>query len=211
MPTVTMKPYGNFPLKLANKEIDLDSDTLKATLHSSSYTPNLDTHDYLNDLTDELSTAGGYTSGGVTLATAAISYVAANSWARVAATSTAYTLGQVVRPSSGNGFIYRAAVAGTSGGSAPTWPTVVGTTVTDGGVTWTCEGRGALVFDADDVSWSTFTAGPFRYIVIHDHSPASDATRPLIALGDFGSDQTGGGSTFTTSWDASGILVAFVR
>jgi hypothetical protein len=209
MAALTVSPYGNLALKLANKEIDLDSDTLKATLHTSSYTPNLDTHDYVDDLTNELSTASGYTVAGVTVA-GTISYVAANSWATTRANSTAYALGDVRRPATGNGFLYRAAVAGTSAGTIPTYPTVPGTTVADGGVTWTNIGHGALLFDIADPTWSTFSAGPFRYMVISDRTPGTAATQPLIALGDWGSDQTGGGGSFTVQIDPSGLLVIAV-
>lgn len=54
--------------------------------------------------------------------------------------STAYTLGQCVVPTAGleNGFRYECTTAGTSGGSAPTWPTVEGATVNDNTVVWTC-------------------------------------------------------------------------
>jgi hypothetical protein len=207
MATVTISPYGQLPLKLANKEADLDSDSLKATLHTSTYAPNLDTHAYVSDLTNELGTASGYTAGGVTVA-GTISYVAANSWATTRANTTAYVVGDVRRPATGNGFLYRAAVAGTSGGSIPTYPTVPGTTVADGGVTWTCVGHGALLFDIADPTWATFSAGPFRYLVISDRTPGTAATQPLIALGDFGSDQTGGGGSYTVVVDASGLLVA---
>jgi hypothetical protein len=207
MATVTISPYGQLPLKLANKEADLDSDSLKATLHTSTYAPNLDTHAYVSDLTNELGTASGYTAGGVTVA-GTISYVAANSWATTRANTTAYVVGDVRRPATGNGFLYRAAVAGTSGGSIPTYPTVPGTTVADGTVTWTCVGHGALLFDISDPTWATFSAGPFRYLVISDRTPGTAATQPLIALGDFGSDQTGGGGSYTVVVDASGLLVA---
>lgn len=53
-----------------------------------------------------------------------------------AAVTTAYTVGQCVKPATANGHWYVCAVAGTSGGTAPTWPTAAGATVTDGTVTW---------------------------------------------------------------------------
>jgi hypothetical protein len=57
------------------------------------------------------------------------------------ARNTAYTLGQLVTPLTPNGYAYEATAAGTTHASnEPTWPTVVGKTVTDGTVTWRCEG-----------------------------------------------------------------------
>src|SRR5215468_10475167 len=45
-------------------------------------------------------------------------------------------------------------------------------------------------YDAADPSW-TFTASKtFRYAAIVDRTPATDATRPVLALIDFGSDQS---------------------
>ena len=45
------------------------TDTIKCTLHTVTYSFAQDTDDFFNDATNELSTAGGYTAGGVTLGT----------------------------------------------------------------------------------------------------------------------------------------------
>ena len=70
---VTALLYGSFPAKLANKEIDWDSDTIKVALATSTYTPAQDTHDYFNDITNEV-TGTGYTAGGATLASKTVTY-----------------------------------------------------------------------------------------------------------------------------------------
>lgn len=51
-------------------------------------------------------------------------------------TSHAYSLGEIVRPTTNNSRTYRVTTAGTSGGSEPTWPTTAQGTVTSGGVTF---------------------------------------------------------------------------
>jgi hypothetical protein len=53
------------------------------------------------------------------------------------ASSTAYVLGDSAIPSPANGYRYEVTTAGTSGGSAPTWNTSLGSTTTDGTVVWT--------------------------------------------------------------------------
>lgn len=64
MATTTL--YTSLPAKLANAEIDWDTDTIKVALTTSAYTPAQDTHDYFNDVTNEV-TGTGYTAGGATL------------------------------------------------------------------------------------------------------------------------------------------------
>jgi len=49
----------------------------------------------------------------------------------------AYALFDIVGPSTPNSFSYECTTAGTSGGSEPSWSTILGGTTTDGGVTWT--------------------------------------------------------------------------
>ena len=209
MPTLQL--FRNFPNALGgslvsgNAPIDLLSDTIKCMLCTSTYTPNLDTHKYKSDVTNEI-TGTGYTAGGATLGSPPLTFTAANSWATAAATSTPYVVGDIVRPSAGNGHVYMCIVAGTSGGSAPTWPTVARQTVTDGTVTWAEIGGGVNQFDTADASWtsSTLTA---RYALVYDATPASDATRPLIGLLDFGADVSSTASTFTVVWDAKGLFL----
>lgn len=71
---VTNKIYGELFLNMADKEIDWLADTIKITLHTSAYTPDQDAHNYQDDLTNQLSTANGYTSGGGTLASPTNTY-----------------------------------------------------------------------------------------------------------------------------------------
>lgn len=52
--------------------------------------------------------------------------------------STVYALGAFAKPVTQNGYHYEVTTAGTSAATEPTWPTVVGNTVVDGTVTWTC-------------------------------------------------------------------------
>jgi hypothetical protein len=59
--------------------------------------------------------------------------------AKVAQSGT--TPGDVVTPTTQNGFYYRATVGGnTHATTQPTWPTTIGNTVSDNTVTWRCEG-----------------------------------------------------------------------
>jgi len=191
-----MLQYGSFLSKVLNKEVDFNSDTLKWTLHTSTYSPNRDTDAYFTSATNELSTAGGYTAGGVTATSATMTYTAANSWSVQRANSTAYTVGQIIRPATGNGFLYRCVTAGTSAGTVTTLGTTLGASTTDGTAVFEMVGSGITVVTTASPSWTSFTAGPFRYAVLSDTTPGSAATNPLIGLVDFGSNQTGGGGTF---------------
>lgn len=164
--------YRQALAKVLNKEVDWNSDTITMTLHTATYTPNLDTHAYVSDLTNELANGSGYTTGGITLGSCTIIYTAANSWGTSRANSTAYVVGDVVRPASGNGFLYRCAVAGTSAGTTTTLGTVLGRESTDGTAVWENVGSGAIMLDAADGVWSSpFSAGPFRYAAISDRTP----------------------------------------
>jgi hypothetical protein len=203
--------YRQAPAKIMNKEVDWNSDTISLSLHTSTYTPNLDTHAYVSDLTNELSTASGYTAGGLTLTSCTITYTAANSWGTSRANSTAYVVGDVIRPASGNGFLYVCVVAGTSAGTVTTLGTVVGRETTDGTAVFENVGAGIVTLSAATATWSSFSAGPFRYGVISDRTPGTAATQPLLGLIDFGSNQTGGGATYNVSFSNSGPLHIFTK
>ena len=196
--------------KLANKEIDLDSDQLAVTLHTSSYVPDLNGHQYVSSLSNELATGNGYTAGGVTLTAVTFNMTAANSWGTAHATSTAFVVGKVVRPTPSNGYLYRATSSGTTGGTVPSWPTTLGQSVIDGGVIWENVGSAIWVFDAADPSWAAATFTGVRYAVIADRTSGVPTTQPLLGLIDFGSNQAGQSGTFTISFDPQGVLHAFM-
>lgn len=217
---VTVFVYGKLQQSLLEGKINFGTDTIRALL-LASYTvgSTADTAQYLSDVVTggvgvEATGGGntGYTAGGATLASKTVTYTAANSWATQRANSTAYTVGDVVRPATGNGFVYQATTAGTTAGSIPTYPTVIGQTVADGGVTWTCVGRGVLVVDAADPSWTTINPGSLvaAYVLFYKDT-GTPATSPVILYWDLGGTQTASnGGAFTPQLDSGeGLLVLF--
>lgn len=63
--------YNNFKKLIMNGGIDLDTDTIKVALVTSAYTPDQDTHDFFDDVTNEV-VGTGYTAGGASLANKAV-------------------------------------------------------------------------------------------------------------------------------------------
>ncbi len=68
--------YGNGLLAAVTGTIDLNTDTFKIMLTTSTYTPVKDTHNFRDDVTNEVA-GTGYTSGGATLAGVSVTYDAA--------------------------------------------------------------------------------------------------------------------------------------
>ena len=199
--------YGSGTLGSA-PNMDYLSDDIRHALVTSSYTPNLGTDDFWNDVVANEAAGTGYTANGFAIASRTLVYTQADSFATTWAATTAYggdTTAHYVRPTTGNTYIYRASVAGTSAGSEPTWPTTVGQTVTDGTVTWTNVGRGITQFDLADESRAGLSIA-WRYSVFYNRTPASDATRPLLCLLDWGSTQTITAGTVTITFNAQGWL-----
>lgn len=83
--------YGNGLVACLSKKVDWTADTIKVQLHTSTYTPNQDTHAFQSDLTNELSTANGYTAGGVTLTSKTRTYQAASNRLELDAADASWT------------------------------------------------------------------------------------------------------------------------
>lgn len=85
--------YNRFKANLMNKVVDLEGDTIKVTLYDNSHSFTAADTDYTTD--NELATTGGYTQGGATLASKAVTEAATTKWdatdvAWTSATFTAY-------------------------------------------------------------------------------------------------------------------------
>lgn len=170
---------------------------------ASGYTPASPlTSEFWSDVVASELSATGYTANGVTLASKTLTLTEANSWGIARANSTVYAIGAIVRPATGNGHLYRAQTGGTSGGSIPTFPVTSGDQVTDGAVTWEEWGAAILVLSSANVVINGLTAASVRYAWLYDRTPATDATRPLLGLLDFGS-QTWSATNVTFTPDAN--------
>lgn len=68
---MAFRGYSNFPYGLcsatAARRVDILNDTIRVTLHTSTYVFDQDAHDFFDDVTAELPSGSGYTPGGITL------------------------------------------------------------------------------------------------------------------------------------------------
>ena len=135
------KIFGKFFSSLANKEINLNTDSLKAMLVTNAFVPDQDVMQYKSSVTNEVV---------------------------------------------GNGYV--------AGGQVLTAVTVVYNPATN-----------TLTLDFADPSWpaSDITA---RHIVFYDNTPATDATRPLVAWDDFGVDKISSAGAFTYTCNVAGAV-----
>jgi hypothetical protein len=74
----------------AARRVDWVTDTIKTSLHTSTYVPAQDTDDFFNDATNEI-TGTGYTAGGVTLAGKSVTYDSGTNEARLDANDAQWT------------------------------------------------------------------------------------------------------------------------
>ena len=63
--------YNAFKKYIMNGSIDLENDSIYVMLVTSTYTPDQDTHEFRDDVTNEV-TGSGYTAGGAALASKAV-------------------------------------------------------------------------------------------------------------------------------------------
>jgi len=184
--------------------IDFLSDTIKCALFTSSLTPNLDTDEVFSATNEVAGT--GYSAGGATLGSKTITYTAANSWGTAWAGTTAYAVGDIVRPTTGNGHLFRCVVAGTSHSAEPSWVTTPQreTAEGSGAVRWVEVGRGMVQIDSADISWasSTITA---RWGIIYK----SGGGDPLLALIDFDGNVSTTNGTLLITLPVLGIWQSF--
>lgn len=78
------------------------------------------------------------------------------------AATTAYAVGDLFGPDVTTGLYFEVTTAGTSGGSAPTWPTAAGETVTDGSVVWTARAAQVLPKSIERAAWLGVQDAYFR-------------------------------------------------
>lgn len=192
--------------ELADGTIDLDTNTIKLMLVTSAYTPNRATHTKRSDVTNEVS-GTGYTTGGVTVSGVGLTITQANSWTAWAA-STAYKVGDIRRPPTGNGSVYMCIVAGTSHSAEPSWPTTRGKSVAEGGGTceWVNVGSSVMVVTCTNpvISNATITA---RAGVLYKSTGVA-ANDNLIGYSDFGSDITSTNAAFTITMPIEGLAAS---
>jgi len=87
---VTAKWYGlNVEDQWGATPVNWSSDTIKVSLHTSTYVPNQDTDEFWNVATNEIA-GTGYTTGGVTLGTKTLTYDAPTNEARLGAANASW-------------------------------------------------------------------------------------------------------------------------
>lgn len=142
MASVAMKWYGLATTAMLNAEHDFLTSTYKAMLTTSTFTPNQDTNDFKDDVTNEV-VGTGYTAGGTTLANKTIGYTA---------------------------------------------------------------GSNVTKLDCDDPTWTTVTLSDVKNVVVYNDTPATPATKPLLAFGIIDVAVNPNAGNLVITLDANGLL-----
>jgi hypothetical protein len=121
----TLQLYGQFAANVAGGTagggvpIDYLTDSIKFSLHTSTYAPDIDVHDFFDDATNELGTANGYTAGGIAIGTKTVVYTGATNVTTFDMDDTT-----VVWTASGAGLTFKWAVLRKDTGTASTSPLI---------------------------------------------------------------------------------------
>ena len=83
--------YDVFKQYLMDGTVTLGTNTIKVALLTATYTPNLATHKLFGDVSNELTTANGYTAGGAALAGGTVNFDASANTTTFTATATTWT------------------------------------------------------------------------------------------------------------------------
>jgi hypothetical protein len=154
-------------------------------------------------ISGEVAAGNGYSTGGIALTSTGLSVWSGSTFPDVWTGSTAYQLGQMVRPATPNGFIYVCAQAGVTGSSAPTWGTSIFGLTTDGSVQWCAISQGFEAFVAANVSLAVTGVVTYRYPVVY-----SATTEDLVCYFDPGGNQSSANSgNLNLNWDPAGLFV----
>lgn len=199
-------PYG---VAAALGAVDLGAATVKAAILGDSHTFD-PAHQRFADVDAGEVSGVGYTAGGAEVDGVGLTVTQANAWPTVWSGQSGYEVGDLVRPTTGNGRLYRCVAAGTSAASEPSWPTAAATTVDDGTVTWAEAGIAAVGLDGDDVTWDevTFNGGASVQVYVDGAAGVDDW---LIAHLDFGETLSPDGEEFRVEWPAGGLVVTTIR
>ena len=176
--------------------VDLDlALNLKVALLANTYVFAQDSHEFFDTSCNADEVTGiNYVDGGEDITGAAVTVVD-DAVVSVWVLSTSYEIGDLVRPVTPNGFVYRCVQAGTSSGTEPSpWTTVLGDTENDNTVIWDNVGTSFVKFDVDDTTWanSTITA---QFCIFYVDGAAGSGDY-LVAYLDFGGDEVSSAGDF---------------
>ena len=185
--------------------VDLDAaSNLKAALVLNTYSLNQDTNEFFDTHVNADETSGsGYTDGGEVVTGAAVSVIDDSS-VSVWTGSTQYEIGDLVRPVAANGYVYRCVVASTSGGSEPSWGTIIGQDTDDISVRWDNVGTSFVRFDIADLNWGPTSTITARFLVVYVDGTAGTGDY-LVAYLDFGQDENSTNGDFDITIPTDGL------
>jgi len=142
--------------------------------------------------------AAGYLSGHYNTVSSRATLMTAIAETTYVVDGAAHVQGDIVEPTTPNGFVYICAIAGSKSGTEPTtgvsattdWPLVLGGTVVDGGITWRCHAYDyAIAGKIAEQNSSTPYNWEFKYGKMLKKLPSKYKKAGLSNLRFFQSDQ----------------------